>query len=289
MHFERSHRPRSKPLFALEGIRVRAPSLTSAAGPALAHAPPNIGGTCQGPWSSECGGPVVAGAFDGSCSAQEGGLGMYQLDSGTYSQTLATYGSQVLTVSGNASAGINVIIEKIRSCPNTPSFGTTADVISWINSATPGTANYDTFMAAMAWCYNGCPPGVAWCDHSAVKSSYTNATQTLLNTFGWSYWYGGGTTTPPGQATGLWPDNWADAGSSSVALTWSAVSGATSYDVLIYYWNGSAWTYYYTYTTSSASMTFWPQFHNSYCAWAVTAKNSAGAGPVSSWAYFYFR
>ena len=48
---------------------------------------------CQGPASASCGGgPVIAGASDGPCSAQQGGLGMFQFDSGTFSQTLATYG-----------------------------------------------------------------------------------------------------------------------------------------------------------------------------------------------------
>src|SRR4051812_3252844 len=36
---------------------------------------------CQGPSSPDCGGgPVIAGAADGPCSAQQGGLGMFQFD-----------------------------------------------------------------------------------------------------------------------------------------------------------------------------------------------------------------
>jgi hypothetical protein len=47
---------------------------------------------CKGPASSSCGGgPVIAGSGDGACSLQQGGLGMYQFDSGTYSQTLSQY------------------------------------------------------------------------------------------------------------------------------------------------------------------------------------------------------
>jgi len=37
---------------------------------------------CQGPFSSYCGGPVIAGAGDGPCSDQQGGLGMFQFDTG---------------------------------------------------------------------------------------------------------------------------------------------------------------------------------------------------------------
>ena len=40
---------------------------------------------CQGPNSPSCGGgPVIAGAADGPCSLQEGGLGMFQFDGGTF-------------------------------------------------------------------------------------------------------------------------------------------------------------------------------------------------------------
>src|SRR5262245_32847471 len=39
---------------------------------------------CKGPNSSSCGGgPVIAGAADGPCSAKQGGLGMFQFDGGT--------------------------------------------------------------------------------------------------------------------------------------------------------------------------------------------------------------
>ena len=44
---------------------------------------------CQGPSSPDCGGgPVIAGAADGPCSAQQGGLGMFQFDAGTFSDTI---------------------------------------------------------------------------------------------------------------------------------------------------------------------------------------------------------
>jgi hypothetical protein len=147
---------------------------------------------CQGPYSSYCGGPVLAGAFDGPCSYQQGGLGMYQFDSGTYSQTLAEHSSTILTLSGNIDKALSFIINKVRYCPNTPIFNSEAEVITWINNAKPGTASYDTFMSAMAWCYNGCSPGSA-CDHAARTLDYKTAANYLYNTYGSSYWYGGGT------------------------------------------------------------------------------------------------
>jgi len=160
----------------------------------LAHCWSEATWACQGPYSSDCGGPVIAGSGDGACSLQQGGLGMYQLDSGTYTDTLNQHGSGILNVAGNIDKGTNFIIYKVRYCPNTPNFTSDAEVITWINSATPGTTNYETFMAAMAWCYNGCPPGVTYCSHETIKQAYKNSTSYLLNTFGSSYWYGG--TTP---------------------------------------------------------------------------------------------
>ncbi|WP_043395009.1 hypothetical protein, partial [Archangium violaceum] len=154
----------------------------------LAHCWSEATWACQGPYSSSCGGPVIAGSGDGACSLQQGGLGMYQLDSGTYSQTIAQHGNRVLELGGNIDIGTNFIVYKVRHCPNTPNFNSDAEVISWINSATYGTANYDTFMAAMAWCYNGCAPTATGCSHATIKQKYKDAATYLLNTFGSSYW-----------------------------------------------------------------------------------------------------
>src|SRR5205823_1287616 len=63
---------------------------------------------CQGPSSPDCGGgPVIAGAADGPCSAQQGGLGMFQFDAGTFSDTIAKYGDDVVTVPGQTSHAID--------------------------------------------------------------------------------------------------------------------------------------------------------------------------------------
>ena len=145
---------------------------------------------CAGPYSSDCGGAVLAGSGDGACSLQEGGLGMFQLDSGTYSQTLSAYGNAILTVNGNISKGIDVIINKVRVCPNTRDLFTTDEqAIDWLNSAKPGTDNYETFLTTMAWCYNGCSPTATSCNHNAMRSAYDNGVRYLLNTFGDAYWY----------------------------------------------------------------------------------------------------
>jgi len=145
---------------------------------------------CQGPSSSDCGGgPVIAGSGDGACSLQQGGLGMFQFDSGTYSQTLASYGSGILTVSGNASKGIDTVIAKMKACPNTRDFITTdAAAIAYLNKAKPGTTEFETFLTTMAWCYNGCTP-TGCSAHNQRREDYRHGVTELLNLFGTGYWY----------------------------------------------------------------------------------------------------
>ncbi len=145
---------------------------------------------CQGPHSSDCGGPVIAGSGDGACSLQQGGLGMYQLDSGTYSQTLAAHGNGILNIGGNIQAGVNVIINKVRVCPNTRAmFTNDAQAIAWINTARPGTSAFETFLTTMAWCYNGCSP-TGCSNHNNMREKYRSATESLRTLFGDAYWSG---------------------------------------------------------------------------------------------------
>src|SRR6478609_5725095 len=65
----------------------------------LAHCQSEATYACQGPASPSCnGGPIIAGAADGPCSAMQGGLGMFQFDAGTYTDTINTYGQSILTI-----------------------------------------------------------------------------------------------------------------------------------------------------------------------------------------------
>ncbi|HSP79524.1 MAG TPA: hypothetical protein VLQ93_13395, partial [Myxococcaceae bacterium] len=140
---------------------------------------------CQGPASSDCGGgPVLAGSGDGPCSHQQGGLGMFQFDSGTYSQTLASYGSDILTVTGNSRQGVDTVIYKARVCRQ---FANDEDTIAWMNTATPGTQAYEDFLTAMASCYNGCTPSLSC--HTQRRLDYDAGIKNLLSDFGNDYWY----------------------------------------------------------------------------------------------------
>ncbi len=124
---------------------------------------------------------------------------MFQLDSGTYQQTLAAYAGQpsILTVNGNILAGVDLIYEKVWNSTNTPYFPDRAAEVAWINSAVPGTAAYEVWLTTMAYYYNGCPPNSTLCDHQAVRASYNTATLTLRDTLGAAYWSASVPQSPP--------------------------------------------------------------------------------------------
>lgn len=144
---------------------------------------------CAGPHSDDCGGPVLAGSGDGPCPNRAGGLGMFQFDAGNYDQTLAQYGHDILDVSGNVDAGIDVIIHKVRVCQHTAALAPSDQAaIDFINSATPGTQNYEKYISSMASCYNGCQPHFTTCSHQGMRANYKAGVQDLLDRLGHDYW-----------------------------------------------------------------------------------------------------
>jgi hypothetical protein len=93
---------------------------------------------------------------------------------------------------------------------------------------------------------------------------------------------------PPSAPMGLSPDNGQALTTNSVTLSCDAISGATQYQFEIDYWNGSAWQYYYIYTSGTDSQTFWPSVHNMNYRWRVRAQNDYDWGAWSAYADFYF-
>jgi len=252
---------------------------------------------CPGPYSSDCGGPVTAGYWDGACSLQAGGLGMWQFDEGNYTQTLNKWNStgywnnrphNVLSVSDSSSAAIDFILFKAWYSSYTPYFSSYQAMYDWINGIRPvnGNSSYETWLGFLANSYNGQPWGsTGWYN---TKEKYRSSTSYLYSTLGGDpYWYGSGTPTqPPGQPTGLSPDGWVSVPAGWMTMTWNPVATATSYEVYILYATSSGWTYYYTYYPTTNSVTISPAYHGTSYAWNVKAKNAAGIGPQSNWAYF---
>ena len=138
---------------------------------------------CQGPASASCnGGPVIAGASDGPCSSQQGGLGMFQFDSGTYQQTLNTYGPSIVTMQGNVDAVVPFLVT--RAIQSIEGVDNEAEALAWMNSITiqDGNADYEKWLYFVAWRYNGC----MGCTSQINK--YRNGTNKLRDEFGAGFW-----------------------------------------------------------------------------------------------------
>ena len=138
---------------------------------------------CQGPASSSCGGgPVIAGASDGPCSIQQGGLGMFQFDSGTFSQTIATYGPNIVTLQGNVDAVIPFLL--VRAVQSVEGIDSQAEALAWMNSIViqNGNPDYERWLYFVAWRYNGC----MGCTTQINK--YRNGTNKLRDEFGPDFW-----------------------------------------------------------------------------------------------------
>jgi hypothetical protein len=116
---------------------------------------------CQGPGSPDCGGgPVIAGAADGPCSAQQGGLGMFQFDAGTFSDTIRQYGNDVLTVSGQTSHAVDYVTQMVKISAYTTNAETDDKARAWLDRFDPGNAALvDQWISTVVRYYNGCQPG----------------------------------------------------------------------------------------------------------------------------------
>ena len=154
----------------------------------MSHCWSELTWACKGPASADCGGgPVVAGAGDGPCSAKQGGLGMFQFDAGTFSQTLAAYGSGVLTVDGNIDSAIDYAIAMVVKSKYVPSVTTEAQAIAWMNGVTIGSATYASWIKTVTHYYNGCVPG-SCSVYTQRYDHYDDSTRAVHDEMGKDFW-----------------------------------------------------------------------------------------------------
>jgi hypothetical protein len=146
---------------------------------------------CEGPYSADCNGPVVAGAGDGPCELEQGGLGMFQFDAGTYAQTLEREGDRVLLIDGNVQAGIDFIIGMVKRSMYIPDVATDEEAIAWLNAVRPWNALWTPWIQTVVRYYNGCIPGVCGA-YEARYENYGTKSITLLIELGAAFWYGAG-------------------------------------------------------------------------------------------------
>jgi hypothetical protein len=137
------------------------------------------------------------------------------------------------------------------------------------------------------------PAGAATLTVSA--SGYTTVTDSVDVIAGASAWNsvalersGGGssTTTGPVPPSNLDPTAGELVRGDSVTLSWTG-TGATSYEVRIYWWDGSDWNTYTSYTTTAAAKTFWPVRDAQY-AFMVRAVSGRTSSEWSAISYFRF-
>lgn len=154
----------------------------------LSHCDSEVGYGCPGPASPSCGGePILAGGADGPCSAQQGGLGMFQFDSGTYADTLDTYGEEVLTIEGNARFAVEYMIARIQISAYVDGVDSRDEAIAWINGVEPGGARWDEWLTSVTHYYNGCTP--AGCSvFNQRYESYRSATLQVQDEMGADFW-----------------------------------------------------------------------------------------------------
>ena len=149
------------------------------------------GQKCYGPSSADCGGmPVLAGYWDGPCGNEQGGLGMFQFDAGTYAQTLAREGNRILSVAGNVQAAIDFVISRMiyRSGNNgIPASGITNrdQAIAWMNGVRPDNARFQNWVEFITKYYNGC---VSCSDYSNRFARYRDHAVDIHDEMGASFW-----------------------------------------------------------------------------------------------------
>ncbi len=179
-------------------------------------------GGCPGQFTSpDCGGGVIlAGGADGTC--EQGGLGMFQFDEGTQTQTRNHWANvgkwpigapvkrDVVSLQGNIQASIDFILYKAWISDRTPYFPSQQAMYDWINGIRPidGDPDFELWLGFLAYNYNGWGwGGSGWAN---AKNKYRNNTLALYGDLGgWDFWYGdddggGGGATPCSIEGGLW-------------------------------------------------------------------------------------
>ncbi len=180
----------------------------------------DLGGCPSQFTSADCGGGVIlAGGADGPCPNHQGGLGMFQFDQGSETQTYNYWLSggywpignpasrNVVTLDGNIQASIDFVLYKAWNSNQTPYFASYQVMYDWINSIRPvsGDSDFEIWLNFLAHNYNGWDVGTSgW---YTAKEKYRNNTISIYNDLGgWDFWYGGGGSTPPpcSPEGGLW-------------------------------------------------------------------------------------
>jgi hypothetical protein len=153
----------------------------------LAHCWSEATWACKGPESEDCNGPVIAGSGDGPCSIEQGGLGMFQFDNGTYAATLKKYGQDVLTIAGNVSHAIDYVLTMVKVSSYISDVSTEDEALAWLNNFDVDDASMrDAWVKTVTQYYNGCKPSYGcWNQRYGL---YNGALQHVLDDTDMAFW-----------------------------------------------------------------------------------------------------
>ncbi|HJL16705.1 MAG TPA: M23 family metallopeptidase [Sandaracinaceae bacterium LLY-WYZ-13_1] len=161
----------------------------------LAHCWSEATWACQGPASADCGGgPVIAGAADGPCSAREGGLGMFQFDGGDHDDTLRRDGERVLTVAGSVAAAVDFVVAMLQRS-RFVDVSSRAEALAFANALRPDGVGYHAWIQTVTGYYNGCLPG-ACSVYESRYARYDDKHRDLVSELGEDFWFGATPTDP---------------------------------------------------------------------------------------------
>ncbi len=153
----------------------------------LAHCWEEAQFACMGPATSSCaGGPIIAGSADGPCANQQGGLGMFQFDAGTYDQTVATYGDSILTIEGNTAQAVAFVVDKAKL--DVEGIDDWMSAVAWMDTVPmrAGDPVMEEWSHLIACRYNGCCSASALCEERA--DGYRDNAIQIFEEFGGEFW-----------------------------------------------------------------------------------------------------
>jgi len=167
----------------------------------LAHCWSEATWACQGPDSVDCGGPVIAGSADGPCADEQGGLGMFQFDAGTYAETLAREGESILTVAGNVAAAVTFVVRMVKRSRYIDGVDTDEEALAWMNEVRPWNDLFHPWIQTVTHYYNGCVPGSCSVYESRYEG-YSENCENMLEELGSMFWYGDSSDCGPIPSSG---------------------------------------------------------------------------------------
>lgn len=153
----------------------------------LAHCWEEAQFACMGPATSSCdGGPIIAGSADGPCANEQGGLGMFQFDAGTYAQTVAMYGESILTIEGNTAQAVAFVVDKAKL--DVDGVDDWMAAVGWMDTVPmrAGDPVMEEWSHLIACRYNGCCSSSALCESRA--DGYRDNAIAIYEELGSEFW-----------------------------------------------------------------------------------------------------